>query len=249
MKGKLWLCLFIFAFGGLNQAARAISNGQSVSLDDPIRLLTVSIYSDDDDCTGTKIAANLILTAHHCKPDKSSRVIFADGSSYKVAHRFTANQKPISSKNEYDVAILKIDGSAPGPVALIADDEATPKDGVTAWIAGYGGKKLTKKNNPLRKMDVTMTDRNYSPSAVIVRAKEGGAVCDGDSGGPGYMQVDGQIVVWGTDSAPLDGKARCSSREVYAKVAALYGWIEKTIADNRLPGVVLEPSAVVAAKQ
>jgi Trypsin len=248
MKGKLRLCLLVFAFAGLNQAARAISNGQPVSLDDPIRFLTVSVYSDDDDCTGTKIAANLILTARHCQPDKSSRVIFADGSSYKISQRFIAKQKPVSSKNEYDLAILKIDGSAPGPVAQIADDQATPKDGVAAWIAGYGGKKLTKNNNPLRKMDVTMTDRDYSPSAVIVRAKEGGAVCDGDSGGPGYTQVDGQIVVWGADSAPLDGKARCSSREVYAKVAALYGWIKKTIADHRLPGM-LEPPAVTAAKQ
>ncbi len=133
--------------------------------DDPIRQLTVSLYGDEDDCTGIKIASNVILTARHCKLDKSSRAMFADGSSYRIVQRFVPNAKRTSRKNEYDFAILVIAVDVPGPVALIA--EQAPEKGSTTWIAGYGGKKLTRKTNPLRKLPVEMISRDYSPSAQL----------------------------------------------------------------------------------
>jgi trypsin len=211
----------------LNQSACAISNGEPVAKDDPIRPLTVSLYSDHDDCTGVKIASNLILTARHCRLDKSSRAMFSDGNSFRVVQRFVPNAKRTSHKNEYDFAIAIIAVNISGPVALIADE--APENGSIAWIAGYGGKKLTKTANPLRKLPVEMINRDYSRSAASVRALRGGAVCDGDSGGPGYTQVLGQIVVWGIDSAPLDGRPGCSSREVYANVTAERDWIRQII--------------------
>ncbi|MGE5157175.1 MAG: trypsin-like serine protease [Gemmatimonas sp.] len=207
-----------------------MSKGAPVAEDDPIRALTVSLYGDDDDCTGVKIAPNLILTAKHCRPDKSTRAIFPDGSSYKIVQRLLPNAKRTSRKNEYDFAILVIAANIPGPVALIAD--AAPENGSTAWIAGYGGKKLTRTANPLRKLSVEMIDRDYAPSAATVRTLRSGAVCDGDSGGPVYTEVRGQIVVWGIDSAPLDGEPGCSSREVYANVTSERDWIRKTVAGS-----------------
>ncbi len=234
MKTTLWAGLSLGVFICLNQPARAIFNGQTVSDDDPIRPVTVSVYSDVVDCTGVKIASNLILVAKHCELDRSTRVIFSDGSSYKIAHAFMPIQKRTSDKNEYDFAILEIEGHVAGPVAEIADNSATPKNGSTGWVAGYGGKRVTKTNNPLRKVKVRMTDSDFSPSAVTVRISKGGAVCDGDSGGPGYTQWHRRIVVWGIDSAPLDGESNCSSHEVFAKVASEYDWIRKTMADVRL---------------
>ncbi|HLZ01105.1 MAG TPA: S1 family peptidase [Bradyrhizobium sp.] len=214
----------------LNQPACAISKGLSVPEDDPIRQMTVSLYGDHDDCTGVKIAPNLILTARHCRLDKSTRAIFPDGSSYKIVQRLVPNAKRTSRKNEYDFVILIIAANVPGPVALIADE--APGNGSIAWIAGYGGKKLTRTANPLRKLPVEMIDRDYSPSAATVRTLKGGAVCDGDSGGPGYTQARGQIVVWGIDSAPLGGGPGCSSRELYANVTSERDWIRKTIAGS-----------------
>ena len=223
--------LFFGLLADLNQPACAISKGVSVPEDDPIRPLTVSLYSDDDDCSGVKIASNLILTARHCRLGRSSRVIFPDGSSYKIVQRLVPGAKRTSRKNEYDFAILIIAANLPGPVALIADEP--PENGSMAWIAGYGGKKLTRSANPLRKLPVEMIDSDYSPSAATVRALMGGAVCDGDSGGPGYTQVRGQIVVWGIDSAPLDGGPGCSCREVYANVTSERDWIKKIAAGRR----------------
>ena len=234
MKTKLCVGLLLGVFFSLNQPANAIFNGQSVSDDDPIRPVTVSVYSEVVDCTGVKIASNLILAAKHCELNESTRVIFSDGSSYKIVHVFMPIQKRTSDENEYDFAILEIEGHVPGPVAEIADNSATPKNGSAGWVAGYGGRRVTKTNNPLRKIQVRMTDRDYSPSAVSVRISKGGAVCDGDLGGPGYTQRHRRIVVWGIDSAPFDGQSTCSSHEVFAKVASEYDWIRKIIAGARL---------------
>jgi Trypsin len=232
--GKLAILLpFCFAVS-LIQPAGAVSNGLPVTPDDPIRALTVSVYSALDDCTGVKIASNLVLTAKHCELDKSTRVYFADGRSFRLTHIFLPDERPTSGDNEYDLAIIRIDGEVPGSAAQIADEATTPQNESTAWIAGYGGQMLTKANNPLRKIEVEMTDKDYSPSAVLVRTNSGGGVCDGDSGGPGYTQVRGQIVVWGIDSGSLHGDDQCASREIYAKVAAVRDWIEATIADNGL---------------
>ncbi len=69
----------------------------------------------------------------------------------------------------------------------------------------------------------------------------GQLVSKDDLGGPGYRLVKGRVVVWGIDSAPFDGESTCSSREVYAKVAAEHVWIGKIIAaSHRRRGRALE---------
>ncbi len=222
--------LMVILLIALSQPACAISNGLPVAEDDPIRPLTVSVYSADDDCTGIKIAANLILTARHCRIDKSTRAIFHDGDAYRIVHRLLPNAKRAGRNNRYDFAILVLAANVPGPAALIADE--APRNGSVSWIAGYGGKKPTSTANRLRKIRVEMINRDYSPSAATVRTLSGGAVCDGDSGGPGYMRVLGQIMVWGIDTAPLDGRSRCSAREVYVNVTSERDWIRKMIANH-----------------
>ncbi len=213
--------------------AHAISNGRAVADDDPIRALTVSVYSADEDCTGVKIAPNLILTAKHCELDKSTKVIFSDGSSYKTVRYFIPDIQGANSGEDYDLAIIEIDGNVPGSVAQIASDLITPETGSTAWIAGYGGETVTEKSNPLRKIEVEIEYWDYSPAVALVHARNGGAVCDGDSGGPGYTQVHGQIVVWGIDSASLHEDPTCASHELYTKVAAKRDWIRKAISGAR----------------
>ncbi len=229
MRAMLRASLSLVAVLSMATAARAISHGQFVAAGDPIKALTVSVYSDDDDCTGVKIASRFVLTARHCKVDKSTRVIFSDGRLYEIVGVFAPQPQRITAKDEHDLAVLKIEAEVAGPSAALADDAATPKNGESGWIAGYGGRKLRSGNDPLRRVQVKMTDRDYSTSAVAVQTIEGGAACDGDSGGPGYTERDNRIIVWGIDSAPLDGNSRCASREILAKVAAERDWIKQIL--------------------
>lgn len=226
--------LHIVAVLSIAQAALAVSNGQKVAPADPIRSLTVSIYSYDDDCTGVSIAPQFILTARHCRIDSTTRVFFSTARPYKITGHFVPNVNRVTAKDEHDLAILRIATDVAGPVAAIADQAATPKNGTMSWMAGYGGRKIRIRNEPLRKLAVKMSDRDYSPSAVAVQTAAPGAVCDGDSGGPGYTERDGRIIVWGIDSGPLDGRSTCASLEVFAKVASEHDWIEKIISDQQL---------------
>ncbi len=189
------LLLSVVGVLGIAQTAIAVSSGQIVARADPIKSVTVSIYSYDDDCTGVRIAPQLILTARHCQIDSTTRVIFSTTRRYKITGHFVPSTKPVTDKDEHDFAILRIGTNVPGPVAMISDEGATPQNGTMLWMAGYGGQKVSMRNDPLRKLAVKMTDRNYSPSAVAVRTTGAGTVCDGDSGGPGYIEQDGRIIV------------------------------------------------------
>ena len=171
-----------------------------------------------------------MLTARHCRIDKTTRVVFADGSSYKITRYFVPRVRVTNDDDEHDLALIKIDGEVAGPVAEIASEAMIPPNGSYAWTVGYGGKRLTKRSNRLRRLAVRILDRDYSSSAITVRAEANGAVCDGDSGGPGYIEIDNKVVLWGIDSASMHGDAKCSSRELYAKVSSEYDWIRKTIA-------------------
>ncbi len=229
MRTMLRVSASLVAVLSMVPAARGISHGQSVAATDPIKAVTVSVYSDDDDCSGVKIAARFVLTARHCRIDESTRVFFADGRARKIVATFAPKRQRITFKDEHDLAVLKIEDDVPGPAADLADEAATPNDGESGWIAGYGGRKLRGDDDPLRKLQVRMTDRDYSPSGVAVQTAEGGGACDGDSGGPAYTERDSHILVWGIDSAPLDGNSRCASREVFAKVAAEWAWIKQIL--------------------
>jgi V8-like Glu-specific endopeptidase len=234
MRAFLAISILIVSLPSIAHRALAISNGWGVLPTDSVKSVTVSIYSYDDDCTGVKIAPRFILTARHCRINDTTRVIFPGGTRYKIIGQFEPSRKSESEKSEHDLTILKIEEAVRGPVAGLADDRSTPQDGAIAWIAGYGGQKPSQRNNPLRKIQVKMVDRSYSLSAVVVRTtKRGSAACDGDSGGPGYTERDNQIVVWGIDSAPVDGDSTCSNLEVFAKVAAEHDWIKKTISDEQ----------------
>jgi V8-like Glu-specific endopeptidase len=225
----LLLCVLM----ALAEPALGISKGQSVGKNDRIRLITVSIYGDNEDCTGVKVAADFVLTARHCKIDKSTRVIFADGDAYKIIKYFVPDARGSSSDDEHDFALIKIEGEVPGPVAEIADTATVPANGSGAWVVGYGGKKITKRRNPLRRLPVTILNRDFSFSAISIRTHNG-AVCDGDSGGPGYTQINDRIVLWGISSASLWGNFKCASTELYAKVSSEYEWIKRIISGDYL---------------
>ena len=236
-----WVVVF-----GLNRPVHAISNGELVSESDPVVPVTVSVYSANDDCTGVKIASSLILTARHCELDQTTKVIFSNNHSYSLARYFIPRTVVKGNENDFDAAIIEIDGVVPGPVAKLVDKSTPIKETSAVWIAGYGGNRITSSSNPLRKLKVKISDWDYSSFAVSVRTRDGGGVCDGDSGGPGYRIVNNQVVVWGIDSASVSGNSQCASQELYSKLNSKRDWIGKIIAAFGLKHTVGQDHQYVA---
>ena len=216
--------------------ANAVSSGIVVSETDPIRAVTVSVYGSTDDCTGVKVAAKFVITARHCQVDKTTRITFANGDKYTVAASYMPPMDAVE-ENDLDLVLLEVDHEVPGPIAEIADDASTPKNGSIVWIAGLGGQKITKKRNPLRKLPATISDRNFSSSAISVRAQRGGGVCDGDSGGPGYTELNGRIVLWGIDSGSVSENSTCAKNEVFFKISSQFDWINAMLSRRLSRGV------------
>lgn len=225
----LWIALFVAP------PAFAIVGGQTPGAQDPVRGVTVVVSNSgqSDNCTGTKIAPNYILTAGHCK--NLAEVIYtSDGKKVQVVQKWNHPKWAPNTKDSYDFAILKISPGLPGPYAKIADASTTPKKGDKVWLAGYGDTQPGVWSDPsLNKISVNVDDPDFSPSGIAVEGHNYGP-CAGDSGGPGYIMKNGQVIVWGADSADKpDSETLCGGGEIYAKVVTAHDWIQSVLAGKQ----------------
>ena len=81
----------------------------------------------------------------------------------------------------------------------------------------------------LRKTTVTIADKNFAQSEILLDQTKGTGACHGDSGGPAYISVDDSLYLWGvTSRGERDPKNDCSQYAVYTNVLYYRDWIEKT---------------------
>ncbi len=81
----------------------------------------------------------------------------------------------------------------------------------------------------LRKTTVTIADKNFAQSEILLDQTKGTGACHGDSGGPAYISVDGSLYLWGvTSRGERDPKNDCSQYAVYTNVLYYRDWIDKT---------------------
>ena len=107
----------------------------------------------------------------------------------------------------------------------------------------------TQGTSILRAATVKLTDPLYAQTELLIeQTADGKGACHGDSGGPAFAQINGQLVQVGVTSrsATEAGGLTCQSGSIYTNVAAQAGFIEKTIARlEALPA----PAATVVAKK
>ncbi len=192
-------------------------------------------------CTGTLVARRTVLTAGHC-------VVPADGattfSKYEVyfgsnAKSATARWIPVASIaghpnynpqvfGAYDVGVLVLAEDA--PVQPVGVANALPD--LTGQVVTHVGFGTTVSVNSNMKfgagsLKYTVSLPVTEQSDITLRTGNGqSGICNGDSGGPAFVSVNGSDVVVGVHSY-IDDNATCLQNGFSARTDLSYDFIAK----------------------
>ncbi len=203
-------------------------------------------------CTAAAIASDVLLTAAHCITNSAedSFVTLYSGLScesgfdlrkntVKVS-RFVVNEefdqnlvahKASKLKGDLALVFLKEDLPSDYPVYKIADPKKISKSAL--YFYGYGSVGYDKKGaGLLRKTQVSslMYEILEDDKKIAVDQSNGAGVCTGDSGGPGLVNIDGELQILGVNSYVSNGDDQgdlCRNKSSLVLVDSYRGWIEK----------------------
>ncbi|MCM2354505.1 MAG: serine protease [Pseudobdellovibrio sp.] len=195
-------------------------------------------------CTGTLISPNLVLTASHCLRGMNKNALRIGFSidvknqldvetMYEVAD-FVTHPKYGSSGRLNDVALIALAKPAPAPykpVGIISDKYKLAV-GMPMLLAGYGvTNDLTGADTEaLRKVTVPMAKILDADAILVTDQTKASGACNGDSGGPAYLEKDGILYVYGITRGPHDSAPDCHHFGEYTYASKFETFILETAA-------------------
>jgi len=172
-----------------------------------------------DGCTAVKISEQKFLTAGHCQPvfmkiyANEDLVLRSQFGEEKISSRhakfvqhpkylrFDKKSSTYETDTDFDLAIVHIRERTPQiPVARLAVGKI--ERGLSVFVGGYGTNTLSGSEGELD-MDVRRIDsltKHIFCFRSDVRGTFRSAINNGDSGGPVYVDIEGEVFVVGINS-------------------------------------------------
>ena len=204
------------------------------------------LFGNTVGCTGVLIAPDLVLTAAHC--DYGIGAIEVGTNDSDVRGERVRVERSISyprSWSSYDLAVLvlrdEVTSVAPRMIAqdCILDDYLM--DGAPVTVVGWGAIDEWASEYPgvLMMAETEVTDADcsdlsagcvpdISPDGELIAGGDGIDSCNGDSGGPLYLNTpEGDFLVGITSRAAEPASRPCGEGGIYVRPDALVEWIEE----------------------
>lgn len=247
---------------GKNQS-QGIIGGEAVNDDDAVLKSTVAIVNlryGQIVCTGSLVSKNLVVTAGHCTTEdpKHLAILFTnklpktreDATASVVRKVIAGETHPQWPKNDFssdknwgDIALLRFEGEVPAtyaPVRMLSNKTLLVAQ-ADATLAGYGwtNGRLKTEATSLNKTKVKIENPDFSETEVMMNQKNGTGACHGDSGGPAFIEVEGQLVLIGVTSRGHDDPGdTCEFFSLYSNVAAQMEWLKATALNLQKPEAI-----------
>jgi len=222
----------------------------------------VAIFGERGDmCTGTLIAADLVLTAGHCIDMQPVEVIVGsvdlarpDGDVRTVKW---ARAYP-DWIDRYDVGVIMLEHPVLAKQRAIAQGctaRESLRPGLPLQVVGFGltTKSGTGDNTRLHQATVPVVDatctgnpacvRAVAPSGEFVAGGHGADTCFGDSGGPAYvMTAHGPALLGVVSRGLFTVDEPCGQGGIYVRVDKVVSWIQ-SISDRKVDRVPCDARA------
>lgn len=262
IKGSLIFaaCLTYTQVAMSESADTKIVGGTNVEVDfkDPRYYATVAITRPDireenhSFCTGTLVAPDVVMTAAHCIVDGEGNerpftylVTFGNKVGpdaptlnviTKVVHpeyEESVATNPAPSKPAHDIGLLKLESDAPEGFKPVEIFQGDIKANDKIKLAGFGVTLMRAINDTgiLRKVDVSIMTVSDNLNRITTNAF-GRGVCAGDSGGPAFVEENGEWFVTGVTSTgtAILGQI-CFGLNNFTDARSYYDWVSEAISE------------------